>query len=103
MAPESSKKGKIDQSDKFYDGKRKIYFPADLFIELRLSKRQILKVKGWQKEGHPIIPMWFWTCERVLFFDEYRLDEWIRKKHADQVAISKKNENLLPGIKKGKP
>lgn len=69
------KKSKTDVSDKFV-ARRKIMFPRELFIELRLSKKQIEKVKGWEKQGHSIIPMWFANYERVLFIDEETFNEW---------------------------
>lgn len=76
---ESSKKSKVDRSDKF-SPRRHIVFPRKLFIELVLSPKQTQKVLQWSKEGHSIIPMWFVNCERVLFLDQERFDEWILEK-----------------------
>jgi hypothetical protein len=42
-----------------------------------LSKRQVLKVRGWEKDGHSVMPMWFTNCERVLFLDQERFEEWL--------------------------
>jgi hypothetical protein len=47
---------------------------------LRLSKRQALKVRGWERAGHMVIPMWFVSCDRVLFIDEDLFHEWIERK-----------------------
>lgn len=80
MKPESSKKAKVVRSDKFYDGKRRIVFPEGLFIELVLSNKQTQKVLQWEKEGHSVVPMWYINCERVLFLDQERFDEWILEK-----------------------
>lgn len=80
MKQESSNKSKTVVSDKFYDGKRRISFPSELFIELRLSKRQVLKVRGREKDGHSVMPMWFSNCERVLFLDQERFEEWLLEK-----------------------
>jgi len=60
--------------------RRHIVFPKELFIELKLSKRQILKVRGWERAGHSIFPMWFTSCERVLFIDEELFNEWTKRK-----------------------
>lgn len=79
MKPESSNKSSVDVSDKF-SARRKVMFPRDLFIELRLSKRQILKVRGWEKEGHQFFPMWFCSLERVLFVDQTRWEKWEARK-----------------------
>lgn len=80
MKLKSSNKSKTVVSDKFYDGKRCISFPSELFIELRLSRVQILKVRGWEKDGHSVMPMWFTSCERVLFLDQERFEEWLLEK-----------------------
>lgn len=80
MKQESSKNLKSVVSDKFYDGQRRFFFPQELFIELRLSKRQILKVRGWEKDGHSVMPMWATNCERVLFLDQERFEEWLSRK-----------------------
>lgn len=82
MKPESSKNSKTDVSDKFV-ARRKIMFPRDLFIELRLSKKQIEKVRGWERAGHTFLPMWFANCERVLFIDEEAFNEWTTKSKTD--------------------
>ena len=80
MKLKSSNKSKTVVSDKFYDGKRRISFPSELFIELRLSRVQILKVRGWEKDGQSVMPMWFTNCERVLFLDQERFEEWLLEK-----------------------
>jgi len=60
---------------------RHIVFPRELFIELKLSKKQIEKVKGWKKDGHSEwFPMWFCSLERVLFVNEDLWNEYLRKK-----------------------
>lgn len=76
MNQESSNDLRSVVPDKF-SPRRKVMFPRDFFIELRLSKRQVLKVRGWEKEGHSVMPMWFTSCERVLFLDQERFEEWI--------------------------
>lgn len=87
LKQESSKKTDVDSQIKGFPrdkepfvSRRRISFPKELFIELRLSKRQVLKVREWEKDGHSIVPMWFANLERVLFVDQDLFDEWIREK-----------------------
>lgn len=70
---------KADVSDKF-SPRRHIVWPSELFIELRLSRKQIEKVRRWEKQGHSFFPMWFCSLERVLFVDQEAFDEWTQKK-----------------------
>ena len=62
--------------------KRHIVFPSNLFIELTLSPNDVSKMRRWQKEGHDVIPMWYASCERVLFIDQTRFEKWKKKKKA---------------------
>jgi len=53
-------------------------FPRELFIELRLSKKQVEKLQRWRKDGHSEwFPMWFWNCSHVLFVNEDLYHEYI--------------------------
>lgn len=81
IIPESSKKIKrvrslkvsADQEDR---PGRYFAWPRELFIELTLSRRQVLKVRRWLKKGHHFFPMWFCTFSGVLFVDQEAFEEW---------------------------
>jgi len=79
MVTESSKKPKAKETDKFY-GKRYIAFPRELFIELKLSKAQIEKVRAWDRAGHTFFPMWFASFRRILIVNEELFHGWIERK-----------------------
>jgi hypothetical protein len=60
--------------------RRQIQWPEELFIELRLSKKQTKRMKQWAKEGKTVLPFWGCTFEYLLFVDQIGLEEWIREK-----------------------
>jgi hypothetical protein len=101
MKQESSKKSKTVVSNKFYDGKRRIYFPSELFIELTLSPKQVEKVRGWEKDGHSVMPMWFTNCERVLFLDQERFEEWLLGQ-TSSLQLRSLKQTFNPQSEKGK-
>lgn len=88
MKQRSSKKSKRVHSHKFYDaegdlqdeGFRYFAWPREVFIELRLSKKQIEKVQGWKKDGHSFMPLWFANLSRVLIVDQEGFEEWLLRK-----------------------
>lgn len=79
MKQQSSLKYRFNRLDKPFSS-RKIMFPSNTFIELTLSPSQVRKVKRWMKDDDSVIPMWFHTCERVLFLNEAKFEAWERKK-----------------------
>lgn len=72
--------GQTSISKEKFVTRRHIEFPKELFIELKLKKDQISKVRKWEEHGHFI--MTFWGSDRVLFVDEPAFDEYLAEKHA---------------------
>lgn len=65
-------------SEKFVP-RRKIAWPRELFFELTLSPKAVEKMRQWEKEGHVVTPIFYANCQRVLFVDWTRFEEWQKR------------------------
>jgi len=61
--------------EKFYDG-RKFGIPLDTFVEVRLSEKDAIKIRGWIKAGDSVFvaPEGFGNI--IVLLNQTKLDAW---------------------------